>query len=199
MPKFRPKHRHILRRVEEYRALKHPIASALVQLLQDQEMTLQQAADRLGLKAGHLRYHLCRLLEADLIKLTRKLDTGRNLEKYYRAIAYRYTLPARSRRSPEIDRFCVEGHAGLIEEYASRMDRTEGDWIAEINRVRLLPEDLREIRGQIEKLVLRYRKKRARDPDARDYKSLWMCFPIAGTGSEALPMEEAGKERKGGK
>ena len=184
MPTFKPKSRHILKREEEYLALEHPIAGALIQLFQDQEMTLQQAANRLELKAGHLRYHLGRLRDAKLIKLTRKRDTGKNLEKYYRAIAYRFTLPARSRRSPEIDRRCVEHKAAMIREYASRMHRTESDWIAEVNRVRLRPEDLEEIAAQIEKLIIGYRKRRMRDPEARDYRSIWICFPIAGTGSE---------------
>ncbi len=183
MTKFKPKNRHILRRNEEFRALEHPIAGALIQLLQDQEMTLQQAATRLELKAGHLQYHLRRLLDAKLVKLTRKRDIGRNLEKYYRAIAYRYGPPAKQRRSQEIDQWCVKSNAALIREYASRMDRTEGDWEGEMNRVRLRQEDLEEIRSQIENLMISYRKKRARDPEARDYKSVWICFPVAGTGS----------------
>jgi predicted ArsR family transcriptional regulator len=187
---FRPKYRQMLRRVEEYRALEHPIARALIQLLQDNEMTLQQAADRLSLKAGHLRHHLCRLLEGGLIRLTRKRDTGRNLEKYYRAVAYRFALPARRSRSPEIDRLCVESNAAMIQEYASRMEQTEGDWIGEVNRVRLLPGDLEELCAKIEKLVIGYRKKRSRNPKARDYKSLWMCFPIEGTGAPTAGSED---------
>ncbi len=183
MGKFRPKHRHVLRREEEFRAMAHPLPRALIQLLQDQEMTLQQAATRLDLKAGHLRYHLRRLLDAGLIKLTRKHDNGRNLEKYYRAIAYRYGLPPKRDRSPDLDRLCVSSNAALIQEYASRMDETEGDWSAEVNRVRLRPEDLQELSAQIEKLVIGYRRKRARDPEALDYKSVWVCFPIAGTAS----------------
>jgi DNA-binding transcriptional ArsR family regulator len=184
MANFRPKYRCVLKNAREFHAIKHPLAQALLQVLQDQEMTLQQASDRLGLKAGHLRYHLRRLLEAGLIKLTRKRDTGRNLEKYYRAVAYRFGLPARSRRDPEIERLCVEGYAALVLEYAARMNRTEGEWIEEINRVRLLPEDLEELRAKVERLLISYRKKRARNPQARDYKSSWICFPIAGTGSE---------------
>ncbi len=185
MPIFKPKYRHVLRKEEEFRATSHPTSRALIKVLQDSEMTLQQASDRLNLKSGHLRYYLLRLLEAKLIKLTRKRDTGSNLEKYYRAIAFRFSFPAKSRRTLEIDRRCVESNAALIREYASRMERTDGDWVGEGNRVRLLPEDLEEISAQIQKLMIGYRKKRARDPNARDYKSIWMCFPIAGTGSES--------------
>jgi DNA-binding transcriptional ArsR family regulator len=184
MATFKPKYRRVLETAGEFHAIKHPIAQALLQVLQDQEMTLQQASGRLGLKAGHLRYHLQRLLEARLIRLTRKQDTGRNLEKYYRAVAYRFSLPAKGRRDPEIERLCVESKAAVILEYAARMERTEGDWIGEVNRVRLLPEDLEELRTKIERLVISYRRRRARNTHARDYKSSWICFPIAGTGSE---------------
>jgi len=146
-------------------------------------MTLQQAAVRLGLKAGHLQYHLRRLLEADLVKLTRKRDIGRNLEKYYRATAYRYSLPPKRQRPPGIDRLCVLSNAALIQEYASRMDKTRGDWAAEVNRVRLRPEDLKELCRQVEKLIIGYRRKRVHDSEAQDYKFVWICFPIAGTAS----------------
>ena len=190
MPSFRPGYRHVIRTTAEHNAARHPIARALVQLVQDQEMTLKQAADRLGMKSGHLRFYLLRLLKAKLIRLVRKKDLGRNVEKYYRAIAYRYSLPPKNDRTPEMERMCVEGTADLIMEYASRMHRTEGDWSGAVNRVRLLPGDLEEIRRQVESLIIRYRRKRLRDKRALDYKSVWVLFPVAGTGMEEGKQED---------
>jgi hypothetical protein len=47
-----------------------------------------------------------------------------------------------------------------------------------------LPDDLQEIRKQVEALIIKYRRKRLRDKRALDYKSVWVLFPVAGTGIE---------------
>ncbi|MEW6358208.1 MAG: winged helix-turn-helix domain-containing protein [Planctomycetota bacterium] len=185
MSTFRPKYRHVVRTASEHNALRHPTAGALIQLMQEQEMTLTQAADRLGMKAGHLQYYLRRLVQAKLVKLVRKKDIGRNVEKYYRAIAYRFSLPAKNERTPETERMCVEMMAGAIAEYAARMHRTDGDWTGAVNRVRLLPEDLEEIRKQVERLIIKYRRKRLRNKRALDYRSVWVMFPLKGVGGGA--------------
>jgi DNA-binding transcriptional ArsR family regulator len=49
--------------------------------------TVSQIAERMGVHPANLSRHMRILVEAKLVELVEKRDTGRNLEKYYRATA----------------------------------------------------------------------------------------------------------------
>jgi DNA-binding transcriptional ArsR family regulator len=71
---------------------------SLLRLLAPEARTATSVARELGVHPANLTHHLKRLLETGLIRLVETRDTGRNLEKYYRAAARRFVVRPPSRR-----------------------------------------------------------------------------------------------------
>jgi DNA-binding transcriptional ArsR family regulator len=69
------------------RAYVHPVRIEMAKRLARAEMTLSQLAAAMGTIPANLSRHLKRLADAGLVALVRTKDTGKNLEKYYRARA----------------------------------------------------------------------------------------------------------------
>ena len=84
---FEPENRITLSSEDSIRAYVHPVRMEMLARLGRQELTLSQLAEAMGTIPANLSRHLKRLTEQDLVKLVRSRDTGRNLEKYYRARA----------------------------------------------------------------------------------------------------------------
>jgi DNA-binding transcriptional ArsR family regulator len=75
---------------EQVRAYAHPVRMSILSLLADEPLTLSQTAGRLDVHPANLSRHFRLLERAGLITLVEKRETGRNLEKYYRAAALSY-------------------------------------------------------------------------------------------------------------
>lgn len=71
----------------EVSAYLHRSRMAILRALRNGKATASQVADELGVHSANITRHLRILEEAKLISLVEKRDTGRNLEKYYEAIA----------------------------------------------------------------------------------------------------------------
>ncbi len=72
---------------ERVRAYVHPVRMHILSLLVDVPATVTQVANRLDVHPANITRHFRLLERAGLIELVEKRDTGRNLEKYYRAKA----------------------------------------------------------------------------------------------------------------
>ncbi len=83
---------------ERIRAYVHPTRMSLLRLLAHQALTTTGLARELGVHPANLTRHLRILEEAGLIRLVERRDTGRNLEKYYRATALAYEVRMRGDR-----------------------------------------------------------------------------------------------------
>lgn len=60
---------------------------SIIYLLRAKEMTVSQIADELNLAPQNLYHHIKKMLEADLVEVTREVRVGSLIESYYRATA----------------------------------------------------------------------------------------------------------------
>lgn len=77
----------------QLRALAHPLRHRILQLLCGHELSATQLAERIEEAPTNLYYHVDRLREAGLIELTRTTPVRGTVEKFYRAVASRFTVP----------------------------------------------------------------------------------------------------------
>ncbi|MGH2635042.1 MAG: ArsR/SmtB family transcription factor [Actinomycetota bacterium] len=83
---------------ERIRAYVHPTRMSILALLGREPMTGTGLSRALGVHPANLTRHLRLLERTGLIRLVEKRDTGRNLEKYYRAAALAFEVRMRSDR-----------------------------------------------------------------------------------------------------
>jgi DNA-binding transcriptional ArsR family regulator len=87
-----PTPRTVLGTEAEIRAYVHPVRMSIVSFLAEEKRTASAVAKLLGVHPANLTRHFRALEKAGLIRLVEKRDTGRNLEKYYRATARRFEV-----------------------------------------------------------------------------------------------------------
>jgi predicted transcriptional regulator len=61
-------------------------------MLSKEKRTISSVAKELDVHPANITHHFKLLEKIGLIRLVEKRDTGKNLEKYYRAIAYTFTV-----------------------------------------------------------------------------------------------------------
>jgi DNA-binding transcriptional ArsR family regulator len=97
----------ILKSGEAVKAYVHPVRMDMLRLLGEKSLTLSQLAKSMDTVPANLSRHLAKLLRASLVRLVGTKDTGRNLEKYYRASALSYGVAGpdgkRERRSVALE------------------------------------------------------------------------------------------------
>ena len=70
---------------EQIRAYVHPTRMVILDLLAKEKMTVTGIARQLDTHPANITHHIKQLEKAGLIVLVEKRETGKNLEKYYRA------------------------------------------------------------------------------------------------------------------
>ncbi|MBN2534635.1 MAG: helix-turn-helix transcriptional regulator [Spirochaetales bacterium] len=73
---------------EQVKAYVHPTRITLLKMLAREKRTISSIAKELGTHPANITHHFKLLMKTGLIRLVEKRDIGRNIEKYYRAIAY---------------------------------------------------------------------------------------------------------------
>lgn len=138
--------------VEELRAYAHPTRMAILAILAGRALTLSHIAQRMGVHPANLSRHLKILERAALIVLTEKRDTGRNIEKYYKAAAAIFT-PDFEGLGPADKRKMALGI--LRDELGAAIARVEAGELAEsdmlilVSVARLHPKDLAAFRRKL--------------------------------------------------
>ncbi len=89
---FKPKKILILSKQRQIKAYVHPTRIMLMQLLAKEKRTISSIAKNLGVHPANITHHFKLLEKEGLIAIVEKRDTGRNLEKYYRACAYNFII-----------------------------------------------------------------------------------------------------------
>ncbi len=93
-----PKKFLVLVNNDQIRGYVNPTRMALLQLLGKGKRTISSVARELGVHPANITHHFKLLERVGLIRLVEKRDTGKNLEKYYRAAAYAFEIaPSDSR------------------------------------------------------------------------------------------------------
>ena len=89
---------HVIRTVEELKALRSPTRFRLLNLLRKiGEASASILADRMGMKAESLYYHIHVLEKADLVTAVRERETGRRPEVIYAPRAPNFEIDRRQR------------------------------------------------------------------------------------------------------
>jgi DNA-binding transcriptional ArsR family regulator len=77
---------------EQIRAYANPTRMTILALLAQEKDSVSGVARQLGVHPANLTHHFKLLEKTGLIVLVEKRETGKNLEKYYRAQAYHFTV-----------------------------------------------------------------------------------------------------------
>jgi DNA-binding transcriptional ArsR family regulator len=77
---------------DQIKGYTHPTRIFLLQMLAKEQRTISSVAKELGVHPANITHHFKLLEKVGLILLVEKRDTGKNLEKYYRAIAYTFSI-----------------------------------------------------------------------------------------------------------
>ena len=89
---FKPEQLRTLTTTAEIKAYIHPTRITLLQLLAKERRTISNIAGEMGVHPANITHHFRLLEKTGLIRLVEKRDTGKNIEKYYRAIAYNFIV-----------------------------------------------------------------------------------------------------------
>lgn len=92
---FVPEQIKILSTERQIKAYVHPVRMSIVDLLAEKKRTVSDVAKKFGVHPATITHHFKLLEKINLIKLVEKRDTGRNLEKYYRAVAFDFEVKLR--------------------------------------------------------------------------------------------------------
>jgi DNA-binding transcriptional ArsR family regulator len=79
---------------EQIRAYVNPTRITILALLAQEKRSVSGVARQLGVHPANLTHHFKLLEKTGLIELVEKRETGKNLEKYYRAQAYQFIVSA---------------------------------------------------------------------------------------------------------
>jgi DNA-binding transcriptional ArsR family regulator len=93
---FLPQKVHILKDDAQIKGYIHPTRITLLEILSSEKRTISSVAKELGVHPANITHHFKLLEKTGLIRLVEKRDTGKNLEKYYRAIAYTFEVASNS-------------------------------------------------------------------------------------------------------
>jgi DNA-binding transcriptional ArsR family regulator len=97
---FLPKKLHVLKDEAQIKGYIHPTRMSLLEILSTEKRTISSVAKELDVHPANITHHFKLLERIGLIRLVEKRDTGKNLEKYYRAIAYTFEIaPSSSNKS----------------------------------------------------------------------------------------------------
>ena len=80
---------------QQIKAYVHPVRMSILDLLAEEKRTITDVARKFGVHPATITHHFKLLQRVDLIKLVEKRDTGRNIEKYYRAVALNFEVKLR--------------------------------------------------------------------------------------------------------
>ena len=156
---------------------------SILYLLGDSAATVTQIARKLDTHPANLTHHFRILEKAGLIQLVEKRDTGRNLEKFYRAVALSF-LPT---PGDIVDKRVLKLSILRDELTASmqRMSRNkeDGDVFVRLLVTRISKENLKKFQEKLNQLIQEFEK--AETSGGSDYVMALSLFPgLAGEGAK---------------
>ncbi len=87
-----PKKRKKLSTPQEIKAYVHPLRLVLLKKLAHQKLTISQIARELNVHPANITHHIKLLEKLGLVRLVERRDIGKNIEKYYRASAFHFSV-----------------------------------------------------------------------------------------------------------
>jgi DNA-binding transcriptional ArsR family regulator len=174
---FAPEALRKLSNRNELRAYINTTRISILSHLRDSAATVTQVARQLGTHPANLTHHFRILEKTGLIRLVEKRDTGRNLEKFYRAVALSFlTAPGEldvvEKRVLKLSILRDELTASI--QRLSR-DREEAEVFARLLIARISKENLKKFQKKLMLLVREFEQ--AEVPDGDPYSIALCLFP----------------------
>ena len=94
---FEPKQLKTLSESNQIKAYIHPTRITILSMLADKKRTISNVAKALKVHPANITHHFKLMEKNGLIVIVEKRDIGRNIEKYYRAVAYDYMVKPNER------------------------------------------------------------------------------------------------------
>lgn len=169
------------------RAYAHPTRMTILERLGREKQSVSGIARVLGVHPANLTHHFKLLEKAGLIRLVERRDTGKNVEKMYRAAARHFTVNLAGESLDEKKLLALSlVHDNLTAAIQSLKGQDEGKAVfALLKNFRLRPEDIPGFQRKIIRLLEEYEKKRP--PDGEAYTVNFSFYP-------GEPAEDAGGE-----
>jgi DNA-binding transcriptional ArsR family regulator len=158
---FKPEQLHVLTDSEQIKAYVHPTRITLLRLLAKERRTISSIAGEQGVHPANITHHF-RLLEKNgLIRLVGKKDTGKNIEKYYRAIAYNFIVnPDAEQGGKGVNKNALalsilrDNLAVAVKTVSQNADN---DVLALLGGSRLTPEDIRKMTEKLNGIIREFK------------------------------------------
>lgn len=119
----------------------HPLRSQILELFGDDPLTVKQVADRLGMTANRLYYHVNLLEEHGLLRVVETRTVGNLIEKLYRTAAERFEIDANL-----LAFSTVAGQENAEQLVVSTLDATRQDLLRSIEARQLQRLEGRELK-----------------------------------------------------
>jgi len=143
----------------QIKAYVNPTRIVILNMLIKEKRTITCIARELNVHPANLTHHFKLLEKAELIKLVEKRDTGKNLEKYYRAVASYYTVRPNSITGLNKNEVAL---SILSNDLMSAINNTQKndskDITALLANTKLLPNDIKKLKSELKNVISKYMK-----------------------------------------
>ena len=172
---FKPEPVKKLSNRDELRAYINSTRISILALLRDSAATVTQVARELRTHPANLTHHFRILEKAGLIRLVEKRDTGRNLEKFYRAAALSFLTSPGELVDKRVLKLSILRDELTASIQRLTQNREEGDVFARIWATRISKEDLKRFQKKLMLLVHEFEK--AETSEGASYALALCLFP----------------------
>jgi DNA-binding transcriptional ArsR family regulator len=150
---------------KQIRAYAHPARMNILEQLGREKQSVSGIARALGVHPANITHHFKLLEKAGLIRLVEKRDTGKNLEKFYRAVAHHFTVnlagePLTDKKTLALS-ILHDSLTAALQALKSRPD--EAAVFGLLKNLRLAPEDIPKFQMRLMKLLEEYEKRRPKN------------------------------------
>ena len=144
---------------EHIKAYVHPTRITLLKILAQEKRTISSIARELGTHPANITHHFKLLEKTGLIRLVEKRDIGRNIEKYYRAIAYNFIvkLDDKSRSNKKALALSIVKNDLSVAINTVKKDDTR-EVIALLQTARLKRDDVKKMIKQLKAMMQNFKK-----------------------------------------
>lgn len=154
---------HRLENEAQAKAYLHPVRVRILGFVGPRSMTISQVAVRLGVHPANLTHHFKKLVSARLIRLVEERDTGRVVEKYYRAVALRFELRDDGRVGHGVRQRALRVLLRDLRDAARGLPPDARDVVCLLARARISLRTFERFSGRLEDLVADFRASATRD------------------------------------
>ena len=156
--KFIPEQIKILSTEQQIKAYVHPVRMSIIDLLAEEKQTISDVAKKFDVHPATITHHFKLLKRIGLIILVEKRDTGRNIEKYYRAAAFNFEV--KLRKDKPVNKKALglsilrNSLSTAIKEVKSKEDKAV---IALMERARIKSKDVPKFQKKLMSLIKEFR------------------------------------------